>query len=78
MSTPVYRVADNDKASPPLPCHQGYIGRGFSKTINKTNATKQIIPSHHGLKGMGNKITMTHHQGGTAFDVSLGSNFNSP
>jgi hypothetical protein len=57
----------------------GYFEYGFSETINKTNATKQIIPSHHGLNGMGNKSTMTHnHQGGTAFDVSLGSIFNSP
>jgi hypothetical protein len=49
---------------------------GLSKTSKKIKATEQIIPSHHGLNGIGNKITTTHHhQGGTGFVFFAGSIF---
>ncbi len=55
----------------------GYFESGLSKTIKKIKATEQIIPSHHGLNGMGNKITITHnHQGQTIFAFFVGSIFN--
>jgi hypothetical protein len=43
------------------------------------NAVRQVIASHHGLNGIGNKTTITHtHQGQAVFVVVAGSNFNSP
>jgi hypothetical protein len=57
----------------------GYLEFGFSKTSKRMNAVKQVIPSHHGLNGIGNKTTITHtHQGQAVFVVVAGSNFNSP
>jgi hypothetical protein len=55
----------------------GYFESGLSQTIKKIKATEQIIPSHHGLNGIGNKITITHHhQGETVFVFFVGSIFN--
>jgi hypothetical protein len=54
----------------------GYFESGLRKTIKKIKATEQIIPSHHGLNGIGNKITITHHQGQTVFVFFVGSIFN--
>jgi len=40
------------------------------------NAAKQIMVSHHGLKGIGNKMTIIHvHQGQDVFLVVSGSTF---
>jgi hypothetical protein len=39
----------------------GYFEYGFTKTIKRINATEQMIPTHHGLNGTGNKTTITHH-----------------
>jgi hypothetical protein len=55
----------------------GYFESGLRKTIKKIKATEQIIPSHHGLNGIGNKITITHnHHGQTVFVFFVGSIFN--
>jgi hypothetical protein len=57
----------------------GYFEFGFSKTSKRMNAVKQVIASHHGLNGIGNKTTITHtHHGQAVFVVVAGSNFNSP
>ena len=54
-----------------------YFESGLRKTIKKIKATEQIIPSHHGLNGIGNKITITHnHHGQTVFVFFVGSIFN--
>jgi len=49
---------------------------GFRKTSKIMNAAKQIMVSHHGLKGIGNKMTIIHvHQGQDVFLVVSGSTF---
>ena len=54
-----------------------YFESGASKTIKKKKATEQIIPSHHGLNGIGNKIKITiAHQGQPVFVFFVGSIFN--
>lgn len=57
----------------------GYFQRGPNRPIRTMNATRQIIPSHHGLNGIGNKITISHsHHGHPAFLVFAGSIFGLP
>src|SRR5690349_24390139 len=50
-------------------------GLGSIKRSKRTNVAKQVIVSHHGLKGIGNRNTIIHvHQGQGLFVLVAGSN----